>query len=805
MTSYAEFLESKRRTAPTSGITCTPDDVRPDLFDFQRHIVAWAVGRGRAAIWANTGLGKTRMQVEWMRIVLDAAGGRGLILAPLAVAQQTIREAAMLGIPVTYVRDQAEVDASSDRIVVTNYDRLHLIDPAAFDAVVLDESSILKAYSGTTKRALVEKFTDTPYRLCCTATPAPNDLEELCNHADFLGVMSPAEMRSTFFIADSRGEFMKYRLKGHARRSFYEWLASWAIACRTPSDLGFSDDAYLLPPLTIHDHLIDTGWAADGELFTPRLEGITQRAQVRRDTLAERVAAAVELVRAEPGERWLLWCGLNDEATALTTQVRSALPGSVVTEVSGSDTAEDKAQALLAFAAGEVDVLITKPAVAAFGLNFQSCARMAFVGLSDCYDEQTEVLTRAGWKSFGKVALDDDLATVNPETQGFEWQAPSRIVWEPYCGPMLHFQGQRNFDLLVTPNHKLFVQRCPDRYADDGHWRLLYAADIAARFRRSEYRMLSAPTSGTGDRPTWIEIPAYGRINSRSRTVVNIGAEDFMRLAGWYLTEGYCRPLDSSERGRIVICQTDKFPEHRTEIIELLQRIGLQVNAKTKDITAHSVNLAAYLIDQFGSGSYEKGVPRWVKDLHPDLLAILRDTMMKGDGASAGGYYKSFSMQLRDDFQEICLRTGIRASVHSDYVSLAWRNVRPTIHRAPEVVEYDGMIGCATVPNHTLIVRRNGIPVVSGNSYEQYYQAIRRCYRFGQSRPVDVHLVLADVEQVIAANVRAKEARARSITAGLVAAIAEQNRRELFAGTSKGDDYEPNRHLTVPHWLETAS
>lgn len=394
--SYAEFLAGKRRLPPSSGIDCMPDDVQLDLFDFQRHIVAWAVCRGRAAVWADTGLGKSRMQVEWLRIVL-ADGGRGLILAPLAVTAQTVREAEVIGVRVTYVRNAAEATAAladpadpDQRIVISNYERLDQLDPAVFDAVVLDESSILKAYSGATKRALVAAFADTRFRLCCSATPAPNDLEELCNHADFLGVMSPAEMRSTFFIADSRGEFMRYRLKGHAHGAFYDWLASWAIACRMPSDLGFPDDGYRLPPLHITDHLIETDWAADGELFTPRLEGITQRAQVRRDTAEARTSAAAELVLAEPGERWLVWCGTNDEADRMTALL--AHLGAV--NVQGSDHPDAKAAALLDFADGTLPVLVTKPSVAAYGLNFQSCARMVFVGLSDSYEQYYQAIRR---------------------------------------------------------------------------------------------------------------------------------------------------------------------------------------------------------------------------------------------------------------------------------------------------------------------------------------------------------------------------------------------------------------------------
>lgn len=408
-TDYATFLASKRRKPPSSGIEVHPDELlcADDLFPFQRQIVAWAVGRGRAAVWADTGLGKTRIEVAWMHQLLATGNGRGLILAPLAVARQTIAEAARMGVQVAYVRDDGDVVRTlnaapgAPRIAITNYDRLDKIRTDRFDAVALDESSILKAFSGVTKRALVERFAHTPYRLSASATPAPNDLEELTNHADFLGIMTSQEMRSTFFIADSRGEFMKYRLKGHAERAFYEWLASWAIACRHPRDLGFEQDGYDLPPLTIHDHLIRTEWAAEGELFTPRLEGITQRAQVRKSTLRERVAAALDLVCAEPDRQWLVWTGRNDESTAMAEGLAGALPGAVVAEVVGSDDPDVKADTLAAFAEGRVDILVTKPSIAGAGLNFQSCARQVFVGLGDSYEQYYQAIRRS-WR-FGQT------------------------------------------------------------------------------------------------------------------------------------------------------------------------------------------------------------------------------------------------------------------------------------------------------------------------------------------------------------------------------------------------------------------
>lgn len=403
MTTYAEFLASNRKPPPSSGIRVHPDELlcADYLFPFQRQIVAWAVGRGRAAVWADTGLGKTRIEVAWAhQLLATMPDARALILAPLAVARQTIAEAAIMGVPVTYVHDQAEADAAPSQIVITNYDRLGRMRADAYAAVALDESSILKAFSGVTKRALVEMFKVTPYRLSASATPAPNDLEELTNHADFLSIMTAQEMRSTFFIADSRGEFMKYRLKGHAQGAFYEWLASWAIACRHPRDLGFRQDGYDLPPLSIHDHLIETGWTAEGELFTPRLEGITQRASVRKDTLDARVRAAIDLICSEPGEQWIVWTGRNDESTAMAEGVADALPGATVAEVVGADDADYKAEQLAAFAAGDVQVLVTKPSIAGAGLNFQTCARMVFVGLGDSYEQYYQAIRRC-WR-FGQ-------------------------------------------------------------------------------------------------------------------------------------------------------------------------------------------------------------------------------------------------------------------------------------------------------------------------------------------------------------------------------------------------------------------
>lgn len=390
MTSYAEFLAGKQRVVVDSGHPVDEADIHGSLFDFQNAITRWSLRKGRSAVFADTGLGKTRMQVEWARLT----GEQCLILAPLAVAHQTVAEAASIGVDVRYVRDQGDVDASEHdqnvhpEIVITNYERLHLFDLGTFGAVVLDESSILKSFSGSTKKALVAGFADTPYRLACTATPAPNDLEELCNHAHFLGIMTPSEMRSTFFIADSRGEFMRYRLKNHAREAFFRWLASWAMAVKRPSDLGFDDGPFTLEPLTIDAHYVDTEYTPDGQMFAGELKGIAEQSRVRRETMDERVRLALELVRSEPDEPWLIWAGLNDESKALA----AGLPGAV--EVTGSDDPDVKAQRLLDFAEGRTQILVTKPSIAGFGMNFQRCAHMVFVGLGYSYEQYYQALRR---------------------------------------------------------------------------------------------------------------------------------------------------------------------------------------------------------------------------------------------------------------------------------------------------------------------------------------------------------------------------------------------------------------------------
>lgn len=381
---YAEFLQTKRAVAPIVGKHDTAD-VHPMLFPFQADLVRWAVRKGRAALFADTGLGKTLMQIEWARLI----GERALIVAPLSVARQTVREAAKIGVTVTYSRGQLH-----DGISITNYEMIEHFDPADYGAVVLDESSILKALDGATRRQLTEMFAQTPYRLCCTATPAPNDIAEIGNHSEFLGVMPHHEMLSAFFVHGSLDSGKDgWRLKGHAEDAFYRWLASWSMAIRRPSDLGYEDDGFVLPPLAIRPEFVTADYVPDGQLFFGGLKGVTDRAAVRKATLDTRVARAAEIVNAS-AEQWIVWHGLNAEGDALL----AAIPGAVLVE--GSQSPEMKAERLEAFQDGKYRVLVTKPSIAGFGMNFQMAAHMAFVGLSDSWESYYQSIRRC-WR-FGQ-------------------------------------------------------------------------------------------------------------------------------------------------------------------------------------------------------------------------------------------------------------------------------------------------------------------------------------------------------------------------------------------------------------------
>lgn len=529
---YAEFLESKRIVSEASGFEVLPDEINPILYDFQRDIVRWALTRGCSAVFADCGLGKSFIQLEWARLVSIAPGsvnvGRILIVAPLAVARQTIGEGSKLGLPVRYVTSAAQLESG---INITNYERLTAFIGAPLSGIVLDESSILKSIDGATRKLLLSQFTNVPYRLCCTATPCPNDIAELANHAEFLGVMKRAEMLASFFVHDQDG----WRLRGHAKKAFYRWLASWSMALKSPADLGYDGSRFVLPPLEIHDEVVETEWRKPGHLFAGGLHGITDRADVRKASVSDRKTRTIEviveswikkntvvnggsnietiklksntnaerqngLLRETPNggnsieiilshlkrrfentttiipvrlngqksnpntvslkkklkpvsnskeivapfvfqsvdgaqrtdstlttmqtlgrleassaqvatlalanlekiqtlsdaqlstwnlPQWIVWCGLNSEQDRLAEAL-----GPLCVSIDGRSTPEQKEVQELAWRSGEVPILITKPRVFGYGMNWQHCPNMIFLGLGDSYETYYQCIRR---------------------------------------------------------------------------------------------------------------------------------------------------------------------------------------------------------------------------------------------------------------------------------------------------------------------------------------------------------------------------------------------------------------------------
>ncbi len=384
---YEEFLRRKELADEPAGFE-PPKRLNGKLFPFQRDIVRWALRRGKAAVFADCGLGKTPVQLEWARIVRRKTGGNVLVLAPLAVSGQTVREADKFGIKdVRYRRSQGEVTGG---VTVTNYEMLDRFDPGRFAGVVLDESSILKNYTGVTKRRLVEAFSATPYRLACTATPSPNDHLELGNHAEFLGVMPSNEMIMRWFVNDTMVAG-GYRLKGHAEADFWRWVSSWAVSLSKPSDLGYSDDGFKLPGLEVVPHVVGVdhkrAWAG-GDLFVCQSLNATQMWAEKRATLEARVSVAVELVRKAKGHV-VVWCDTNQEADELRARIGDCV------EVRGSHSLKVKEERLGAFSAGDVRVIVTKADIAGFGINWQHAPTQVFVGLTYSFEKFYQALRRS--------------------------------------------------------------------------------------------------------------------------------------------------------------------------------------------------------------------------------------------------------------------------------------------------------------------------------------------------------------------------------------------------------------------------
>lgn len=390
MSDYAAFVANKLGTVPPTGITASVD-LPASLFPHQSALTRWALKRGRAAIFADTGLGKMRMELAWSDVVRKYTRKPVMIHTPLAVAAQLAAEAAKIGIEAKVCREASDL---IDGINIANYERLHKFDASIFGGVVLDESGCIKHHDTKTFASLTEAYADTPFKLPATATPAPNDWTELGTHAEFLGICTRQEMLAEFFTHDG-GDTSVWRLKGHARQVFWRWVATWGAMIRKPSDLGFDDGLYSLPPLHLHEHFVDFEMPLNGMLFAAEAQTLSERREARKASMQDRVEACAALVNSQPNEPWVVWCDLNAEGDALT----KAIDGAV--QIAGADSVDAKESRLGDFAEGRTRALVSKPSICGHGLNWQHSARMAFVGVTDSYEAFYQAVRRE-WR-FGQT------------------------------------------------------------------------------------------------------------------------------------------------------------------------------------------------------------------------------------------------------------------------------------------------------------------------------------------------------------------------------------------------------------------
>ena len=387
---YEEFLKTKEMRAEACGFDIDRDSINPHAFDYQKDIISWACKKGKCAILTGCGTGKTVMLLEWCKAVHKHTGKPVLIVSPLSVVNQTSREAIKFGIcSVNICRKQNDV---INGVNITNYEMIEHFEPSVFSGVCLDESSILKSFTGKYQTLLTDMFCKTPYRLLCTATIAPNDYTEIGTSCEFLGIMSRTEMLATYFIHDS-GDTSKWRLKKAGVNKFWEWFATWAIYFNSPKDLGYEGEGYDLPPLNIKKIFTESE-PDEGTLFVQLAETLDERRNARKESLEDRTDKAADLANSRMWEQWLIWCDYNDESAVLKKKIDHCV------EVKGSDEPEYKAQASLDFADGSIHALVSKPSIFGFGSNFQSCHNMVFCGLSDSYERFYQAIRRC-WR-FGQ-------------------------------------------------------------------------------------------------------------------------------------------------------------------------------------------------------------------------------------------------------------------------------------------------------------------------------------------------------------------------------------------------------------------
>ena len=392
---YYEFLNTKQIRFHNKGIDVNLDELNVNLFDWQKNLVQWALKKGRSALFESCGLGKTLQLLSWATIVCEKTGGDVLTLAPLAVSTQTQREGYKFGINVNIAKDN---DSLKSGINITNYEKMERFDPSLFAGIVLDESSILKSFTGKTTQYLIDAFRDTQYKLCCTATPSPNDFTELGNTAEFLGVMSRPEMLSMFFINDT-AHCGTWRLKKHiAESKFWEWLSSWAMFIQKPSDLGFKNEGFDLPKLNTIKHILKYEGKKE-TLFTEEANTLTERRDARKESLPARLKKTIEIVNNDPNDIWLIWCNLNIEGEMIRNGIDN------IVEVKGADKDGYKEKNIIAFAEGKTKRLVSKSSIMGFGINLQCCHNVIFFGLSDSYEQFYQSVRRC-WRFGQKHEVD---------------------------------------------------------------------------------------------------------------------------------------------------------------------------------------------------------------------------------------------------------------------------------------------------------------------------------------------------------------------------------------------------------------
>ena len=362
---YEEFIQSKAKLEGDYGFDVCESELSPMLFDFQKYLVSWALRKGRAAIFADCGLGKTPMQLAWCDAITKKYNKRALILAPLAVADQTAREAQKFGIDIYHSR-KGEIDS---RIVITNYERLHYFNANDFYCIVLDESSILKNYAGKYRQTITEFMSTIPMRLLCSATPCPNDHMELGTSSEALGVMRRVEMLAQFFTHDG-SDTAKWKLKGHGKKAFWRWMSSWARAIKKPSDIGFDDNGFILPGFSRQDHKI-ASQSRNDMLFPMEALTLEDQRLEKRITMDRRCSAVADIANSN-NDYFVAWCQLNDESKKLASMIDGAI------EITGSMDDDRKEELLKDFSAGNIRVLVTKPSIAGFGMNWQHCNAMSY-------------------------------------------------------------------------------------------------------------------------------------------------------------------------------------------------------------------------------------------------------------------------------------------------------------------------------------------------------------------------------------------------------------------------------------------